>query len=385
MSTVPTLLHVVVSLAPGGLERLVVDLTNGRNERWPGRAAVCCLDEAGAMAGQLGGAPPRVMAARRDRFPMDWAAVWRLRRVVRSLAREGNAAVHSHNLASWQYATCATLGLGVPHVHTEHGSNPHGAGLKNRLRIRWLASRADALVAVSEDTARALAKDQGLPRERIVVVPNGLPIPPGVVTSDARAVARRALGLDNDAWVVGAVGRLAPVKGQDRLIHAFGDLRRTTAGARAALLLIGDGPDRARLESLVGSLGLAADVRFAGHRADARDLYAAIDLFVLPSRSEGLSVALLEAMAAGCPVAATGVGESRAALADGACGRLLPDDVREWSAVLADERAAAGGAAVSERVHRARERVRDRYSFDAMLDAYEAIYLRAIERRRGQR
>jgi glycosyltransferase involved in cell wall biosynthesis len=196
-------------------------------------------------------------------------------------------------------------------------------------------------------------------------------------------MARRALGLDNDAWVMGAVGRLAPVKGQDRLIHAFGDLRRTAAGARAMLLLIGDGPDRARLESLVGSLGLAADVRFAGHRADARNLYAAMDLFVLPSRSEGLSVALLEAMAAGCPVAATGVGESRAVLADGVCGRLLPDDVREWSAVLADERAAAGGAAVSERVRRAWERVRDRYSFDAMLDAYEAIYRRAIERRRG--
>jgi glycosyltransferase involved in cell wall biosynthesis len=185
--------------------------------------------------------------------------------------------------------------------------------------------------------------------------------------------------------VIGCVGRLAEVKGQDRLIEAFAAAFAGEPGV--VLQLVGDGPSRESLEALVQRLGLAGRVVFMGFRADARALMGAMDLVVLPSRSEGLSVALLEAMAEGVPVAATAVGDNACVLDEGRCGILLPVDETRWpealAAVVKELRADEG--VWRERVDAARARVRDVYSLERTVKAYESLYAGSEAERHDER
>lgn len=371
---IPHVMHVVVSLAAGGLERLVVDWVNTRNAGVPGSTSVVCLDEPGELASSVEGACVHVVAARRSRFPFDVSAVWRLQRFLR---REAAVAVppgerpntvplplvvHSHNLAAWQYAALAARGIGVPHVHTEHGSNPHHGGLINRLRNRFLLRATDAIVAVSRDTAGELTAKQRIPAGRILVIPNGVSL---VHAAPSRAQVRERLGIPGDVTVIGTVGRLAEIKGQDRLIRAFAAMDGI---GNAQLLIVGDGPRRDALKELASELGVSDRTIFSGFRPDARDCLAALDLFVLPSRSEGLPVALLEAMAADIPVAATSVGDVAQVLDSGRAGTLLPGNEGEWPFVLS---VCLGDLS---RVGPARERVREQYSQERTRASYESLY-----------
>jgi glycosyltransferase involved in cell wall biosynthesis len=363
-------LHLVISLAPGGLERLVVDWTNARNVCGAGPTDVCCLDEPGLMAGQIAGGSVHVLNARRGRFPVDLPAVFRLRRLLR---REGFHVIHSHNAAAHLYAGLAAAGIGIRHVHTEHGSRPPAGTPWARLRDRLALRLTDDLVAVSEaaaDGIRALSHER-----RIDVIPNG--VRPHVPSSlAARERLREKLGIPPPARVIGSVGRLAVVKGHDRLITAFAALVRDMADTDLRLLLVGDGSECEALARQAMEAGVADRVVFAGFRRDPARFYDIVHLFVLPSRSEGLSVALLEAMAAGIPVAATDAGANRDVLEDGKCGVLLPDDEGGWPVILRGMLAAAGEADAGRRVNAALARVTSAYAMDATLERYEGLYER---------
>jgi len=368
----PRVAHVVIALACGGLERLVVDWTNERNRRYPHSTEVWCLDAPGELAAQVAGDCVRCVQARRARFPWDVGAVRRLAAGLRGGAAgapggAGVAVVHSHNLAAQQYAALALRGSRIGHVHTQHGENPHLRSLLNRWRSRLLARRTSRLVAVSEATARAMARYQGLERERLVVIPNSIAVPTAV--AEAGPVRARH-GISPRTTVIGSVGRLAWVKGYDRLLVAFRALSAELPDA--CLLLVGDGPERGALERLAASLGIRSRVIFAGFQPDVGGYYAAMHLFVLPSRSEGVALSLLEAMAAGVPAVATAVGGNRELLADGVAGWILPEDEARWPAVLAG---ILGNATERERrVAAARERTRTVYNRERTMAAYEALY-----------
>ena len=375
----PLVLHVVIALDGGGLERLVVDWTNARNERWPGSTWICCLDRPGALAAEVRDEAVASIHARRGRFPFDVAAVRRLRCMYGQRQKSAAGAnpplvVHSHNTAAQQYATLALVGRGIPHVHTEHGTNPHFGGWLQRLRNVWMTRATDCVVAVSEDTADALVRDQRIPREKIRVIPNGVSAHRSLSESE-RTALRKGLNIDEGTFVIGWTGRLAKEKGQDRLLGAFAGLDAAAHGS-SVLLLAGDGRERGALERLAVEFGVQDRVRFAGFRLDGRALLDVMDLFVLPSRSEGLPVALLEAMAAGVPVMATDAGESWEIIEQGACGMKLPEDEVAWPEAVAKAmgEVAAGSDRIASQVSRARERVRQRYSLSATLTAYEEIY-----------
>ena len=373
----------MISLAHGGLERLVVDWTNARNRRQPGSTWVVCLDEPGALAPQVEGGALLCASARRAVFPWDCRAVREIRRWLRggavgwSPAGVGVDLVHSHNVAARQYAALATVGSAVRHVHTEHGSNPHMKGAKNLLRNALFDVATDRVVAVSQATAAVLAAARRFRRKDVRVIPNGIaprPRPP----PEQVAEARRVLGIPSDAFVIGSVGRLAHVKGYDRLLRAFAGLcgRGDVGSAERTLrlVLVGDGPERGALEALAAELGVTDRVVFAGYRDDAEVLLELMRMFVLPSRSEGLPVALLEAMAAGCPTAATDAGETRRVLADGHRGWMLPDDETAWPDVLAGCIEDIGSGMAGTMIRQAEDMVRTTYSQEATLDAYEELY-----------
>jgi glycosyltransferase involved in cell wall biosynthesis len=356
----PKVIHVAVTLEPGGLERLVVRWTQRRNGRCSDSTVVCCLDGPGTLAAHLPAGTVVALEAERGRNPWDRDAVRRLRRLARE---RGVKVLHSHNLAAQQYAVLAAMGAGLRVVLTEHGSRPPPNGLVRRVREYLLNRLTDRIAAVSGTVAERFAG-------RAVVIPNGVS-PHEPASAERKELLRQALGLPAGRPAIGYVGRLAAIKGVDRLVRAFGQMA-AEGETQAVLLLVGDGPDRDRLKSEARAVGIEDRVVFAGFRDDARGCYDLMDCFVLPSRSEGLPVALLEAMAAGVPALATDVGANREVLLNGEAGTLLPEDCGQWPALL--HRAIGHDVELSRKAERGREHVAKHYSEAATAEAYERVY-----------
>jgi glycosyltransferase involved in cell wall biosynthesis len=220
--------------------------------------------------------------------------------------------LHAHQMLS--PASAAMLSRAVrrtPLVVTAHASGAIGEvahlarqGPLGSARLAALRRLASAFVAVS-DPIRDELVGAGIPGARIRRIPNGVDTRRFAAATPAeRARLRSVLGLSAGPVAV-YTGRLAPEKGVDVLVESWGAARR---GAGWTLCLVGDGPERAALEEQVRRLGLAESVRLVGATGDVAPWLRAADVFVLPSRTEGLSVSLLEAMACGLGVIATDVG-----------------------------------------------------------------------------
>jgi glycosyltransferase involved in cell wall biosynthesis len=225
-------------------------------------------------------------------------------------------------------------------------------------RLRLLRLFVDRMILLSGATHSAVVA-RGWPAGRAVVIPNGIPVPDAQRTGWLRA----ELSLPADAVVLVSVGSLIRRKGHDILISAVGPL----LGGPRFLLIAGDGDERAALMAQAEAIGVAPRVRFLGLRNDIPDVLADSDLFVLASRAEGLTLAVVEAMAAGLPVVVTDVGGHKEVVTS-ETGVLVPaEDVAAFRAgverLLADEPAArrAGEAG--------RQLVRSRYSLDAQVEA----------------
>jgi L-malate glycosyltransferase len=186
---------------------------------------------------------------------------------------------------------------------------------------RHIARQVDTVI-VNADALRIEGEQRGM-RCRWVLLQNGVDtehfkLPP------ADTQARAALGLDPRRPVVGTIGRLEDRKGHDQLLRAAGEMLAGANGRQPQLVIVGDGPLRESLAGQARTLGVADSVRFEGTVADVRPVLAAMDVFVLPSRAEGMSNALMEAMAAGRPVVATAVGGNTEVVTDGETGLLVP-------------------------------------------------------------
>jgi glycosyltransferase involved in cell wall biosynthesis len=191
-------------------------------------------------------------------------------------------------------------------------------------------ARGVQYIAISRQVADSLVAG-GVPRSRISIVPSGVPAEEIASASDpeARRRARATLNLPADARVIGMVGAFTAQKGHETAVAALAGMK-----SNVRLVLIGDGPDRPRIEQRVHRMGLAGRVMLAGRRNDVTALWPAFDVVWAPSRHEGLGTAVLEAMAAGVPVVASRVSAFPEILEEGACGRLLPpEDTGAWARV----------------------------------------------------
>jgi glycosyltransferase involved in cell wall biosynthesis len=363
--------HVVLGLRIGGLERVVVDLVNLSSAVI--RPAVVCLERAGALAAEL--RRPGTPLLEIDRRPglRPWLAV----RVSRVLRRHGARLVHTHNTAAGFYGGLAGRLCGVPVVHTKHGQNLAGEASQGWLN-RLLYRISDHVVAVSEP-ARELALAEGARPSSLSVIDNGIDVERFRSGPAERQAARAALRLPAEAFVVGTVARLAPEKSQSTLIEAFAALGSDGPGPRPALVLVGGGTEEGLLRGRAEELGVAERVVFAGPRTDVARLLPAFDVFALPSSSEGLPVALLEAMAAGLAAVVTAVGAMPQVVENGRSGLVVPPrDAQALARALeslrrsADARGSLGRAAV--------DRVRETYGARRMARQYEAIYSRLLGR-----
>lgn len=188
------------------------------------------------------------------------------------------------------------------HIHVEDGFGPEerAGQLPRRVRTRRLVLSRSTVVLPSRTLLRIATEVWRLPPARVRYIPNGIDLSrfsPAPERSDALPV-------------VGTVAALRPEKNLGRLLRAFALLETP-----ARLVIVGDGPDRAQLEALAASLGIAGRVRFTGHQDDPARFYAGFDVFAVSSDTEQMPLSLIEAMASGLAVAATNVGDVRAMLA----------------------------------------------------------------------
>jgi glycosyltransferase involved in cell wall biosynthesis len=255
----------------------------------------------------------------------------------------------------------------------ESATNPQVA----RYRRLGLIER---VVAVSEDARSLAVSVSGFAMEATETIPNGIDVDTYAVADGPRI--RESLGIAAGTPVVGIVARLAPEKDHNLLLEALALLRRSIDPV--VLLVIGDGELRGELEARAAALGVEACVRFLGMRDDIPSLLAALDVFVLSSRTEGMSVTLLEAMASGRPVVATAVGGNAEVVRDGDTGRIVPaGDAGALAGALASilrDREAARRMG-----ERGRARAMSEFSVKVMAKRYEGVYDRALAPRHRQR
>jgi sugar transferase (PEP-CTERM/EpsH1 system associated) len=367
--TAPLVVHLIYRLDIGGLETLLVDTIN----RMPAqryRHAVVCLTGYTDFAQRI--ARPDVALYALDKAPGLAPGVHL--KLFKLLRRLRPAILHTYNLGTIEYQAVALL-AGVPvRIHAEHGrdaGDPQGLNPKHNLLRRLLARAIDRYVPVSNDLARWLDAVVRLPGRKVQTIING------VDTERFRAgapVAPAAAGWRADgAFVIGAVGRLQDVKNHAALIEAFARLRTRMPGQKLRLVLVGDGPLRARLEQQAADCGAGEDIVFAGAHADVAAVLGGFSLFALPSIAEGTPVTLLEAMASELPVVASNVGGIPEVVTSGAHGTLVPAGDPE---ALAQALAAYVRDPELARSHgrAARARIEHSYSMAAMLAAYLGLY-----------
>lgn len=293
-------LHLITRLPVGGAERLLVDVVRRLD---PARfeSVVCCIQAKGELAAELEAAGIPVHCLERMRSKrFDWRAVFDLRRFLR---RERITLVHSHLYHANLYGRLAAFLSGVPAVATVHNVYAR-TKLHRRLLNRWLARSSARVIAVSEEVRRDLIEHDGIDAAKVVLIHNSIDLR-RIATRLTREEARARLSIAEHAFAVGCVGRLEEQKGHRYLLEACAALKRDIP---LRLFVVGDGRLRRELERQAAALGLAASTSFLGERKDVAEILKALDLFVMPSLWEGLSLAMLEAMAAGLPIVISDVG-----------------------------------------------------------------------------
>jgi glycosyltransferase involved in cell wall biosynthesis len=369
----PAVLHLVAPGEVGGGESVLLGLTIGLHRRGL-RVGVAPV---------LSSSPerhPLVRALRAADVPVQPILVPRRgyvreRREIRRLLEQRRPdVVHTHGYRADLLHAGIARRLGIPTVTTIHGSSRMSwrTAIYEAIQFRLLR-RFQAVVAVSRPLVADVER-AGVPAERIRLVPNSWD---GRADLLSRSEARKRLRLPPDAFVIGFVGRLIPVKGCDIFLRALS--RVADAGDGVLGSIIGDGPERQSLEALSADLGLAGRVRFHGSQQDAATLFRAFDVWVLSSRSEGTPMALFEAMAAGVPIVAAKVGGVADALSDREGFLVAPQDPDGLARCIED--ILAGRGAPRERTAAASARLVEQFGPDQWIDRHLAVYREVVRSR----
>lgn len=358
-----TVAHLIETDGPGGAERVLAHLVSHLAADGVHNVVLLPADGEGWLARQL----PRERVAI---VPIPLLGVpirSSLKAITAALRKSQPAVVHSHEFTMSALGGIASWHLGLPHIFTMHGGRYYASRLSRRFATALAARGAQQVVAVSQSMARFLATDLLLPPTSIRVIPNGIPPLPAVVPT-----LRTELRLSDQAQLIVAVGNLYPVKGHVHLLRALA-LLPETIGSRVHVAIAGRGAEEESLRALANALGISERVHLLGLRDDIPNVLRSGTIYALPSLSEALPLSLLEAMRAGLPVVASGVGEVPIVLENGEAGLLVPpgDTValaHALSALLTDT---ARARAISARAERA---VLEHYGIEQMADKYLTLY-----------
>lgn len=364
MKTICQLLH---SLSIGGAEILAARIGRRLQDRY--RFIYLCLDEIGALGQELRDDGFAVHHLSR-KAGLDIGCVRRLRKVLHG---EQVDVIHAHQFTPYFYATLARAPLSHPSVlFTEHGRfHPDYPRPKRMLYNKLATGRRDHVVAVGEAVRQALIDNEGFAPARVRVIYNGINLAAYQTPSEStRARSRAEWGIADSTLLIAHVARLDPIKDHLTSMRAVKTLVEN--GVDARLLIVGDGPERSKIEQARAELGPEL-YRMAGMRRDVPQILAGADVFMLTSHSEGIPLTVIEAMAAGLPVVSTNVGGLPEIVLDEQTGFLAPaQDSQALARQL--ERLAREPVRARQLGQAGRNLAFDRFSEDAMLAAYEECY-----------
>jgi glycosyltransferase involved in cell wall biosynthesis len=370
-----TVLFLISSEGYYGAENMVVALAKALTGHG-------CRAVIGVFRGRHAPHPEIAVQARKQGVEVEIVACegkWDRRTVaqIRVLARELRAEIlHPQGYKSDVYAYASARGLRCGLVATSHNWPSRLPKMQVYAALdRWLLRKFDRVVVMSEEVRQKLLRS-GVDESKVCRIANG-------VDTDrfraARPALRQELGITGP--LIGYVGRLAPEKGGKTLLHAAERVLESAPGA--CFVFVGDGPARRSWELLASDLGIRERVTFTGARSDMPEVYASVDLLVLPSQAEAMPMCLLEAMAAGKPVVASAVGSIPKIVSPEQTGLLVaPGNSDELAhsilRVLRDYELARGlGSA-------ARDAVVRRHSAQAMARAYREVYEQVIIERQAR-
>ena len=353
---------------PGGAERVVAEVAAALQASGVETVVFLPKDGEGWLERQLDGSGVAVDYCHIER-PLSPASA---RALAGAFRRHRIAVAHSHEFSMGVYGAWASWLAGIPHVVTMHGGRYYAQRLRRRLALRAAVAVSADTIAVSTTCARDISRQLVIRLSRIKMIPNGVRfVPPERVT------LRHELGLGAGDRLIVALGNLYAVKGHAHLIEALALIADRHPTVHIAIGGRGDLAnglmDRARAH------GLQARVHLLGLRADVAAVLAAADIFALPSLSEGMPLALLEAMFASRPIVASDVGDVRIALDEGRAGVLVPpgDDAALATAL---DRLLANTVEAHAFGERAGRRARAEYDLSRMVDRYVDVYRSALQR-----
>ena len=347
---------------PGGAEQIVVMLARSLQKAGASPVVFLPPGREGWITRQMAD-----MGIEVDHFHLERPLSTRCARLLaRAFERHHITVAHSHEFSMAVYGAWAAHRAGIPHVITMHGSRYYAQRIRRRIALRAAILASAHTVAVSHGLAQDLRRDLWVSRANLEMIPNGVPY-----TAPDHVNLRDELGLSPDDRLIVAVGNLYPVKGHRHAIDALARLADRHPGVHLAIG--GRGHLRDELTAQARDLGISERVHLLGLRTDVPAILAAADVFVLPSLSEGLPLALLEAMFSGCPIVATNVGEVSAVLEHGQAGVIVePGDPEALAAAidrLLGDREAAGALG-----SRAAARALTEFDATRMLQRYFDIY-----------
>ena len=311
-----------------------------------------------------------------------------VRRLTAIMREERPHILHTHTAKAGALARAAAVAAGRARppiiVHTFHGHVLKGYFGPGRTAFfrqveRTLARQSDVLIAVSPEVRDELVEHGVAPSEKFAVIRLGIPLDERLGDETADLDYRRLYGISARAFVVGWVGRMTGVKDTGAVLEIVRATRER--GIDAVLCMVGDGPDRERLEQLAYDLGIARSTYFVGYQEDVAGYYRLFDAFLLPSVNEGTPVSAIEALASGTPVVATRGGGVAAVGRDGVDAFLVePGDTEGAADRLA---ALASDPELRARLaDAARDDVRERYSVARLVDDVDRLY-RALHAAKG--
>jgi sugar transferase (PEP-CTERM/EpsH1 system associated) len=363
------LMQLTFSLGVGGLETLLLSLLN-KIDRDKFNPIVCTLTTIDGLAEEFEESGIRVMALGKKNG-LDFGLIFKLARILK---KEKIDVLHTHNFGAWFYGSLAGKLAGVKVINTEHSNVPDNKKLQIHGE-KLMARLSNTIICDSVAVADFMLQIQNIPKSKIKVILNGVDTDLYKAHKGLNSF-RETLGISETTAVIACVARLHPRKNHQGLLEAALKLKQYTKDFK--LLIIGQGQCKDSLEGYVKENGLSDNVLFLGNRRDIPKLLSIVDVFVLNSYSEGLPIAILEAMASSIPVIATNVGGNSEIIGvDSKAGVLIPVDspnrlANEIFNLVSDKTKCFRMGAT------ARERVEEKASLNAMVKHYENVYMNSL-------
>ena len=365
------ILHVVNSLAVGGLESLVVEMASAVSNRYSTIAfPVCALSPSDSHLS--------VKSAHRDVETYELnkeSYVLKIKPLLKIVRDKKIDIIHTHN--SGPLLNCIFLSkiVNTPLVHTKHGVYiPNGK--KSYFFNHMAYKMANKIVAVSCDTKQSIIQGYKIPNPAISVIANGINTATFRPPSDIKRI-RSNIGLDSDAYIIGTVGRLSPEKGHMLLIDILPSI--IAAIPQVKLVVVGGGIAENELKQKAKELNISKNIVFLGERADVCSLMQCFDVYAQTSSMEGMSLTILEAMSCGLPIVASNVGGNPEVIVEGETGFLL--SLKDPQAIVSAIIKLYNDKDLAMRMGKAgRKRVEEKFGINRMIDEYIAIYEKCLRK-----